>query len=151
MLPVQQVDDIDEVHQLDPVHQVDHKDEFSNMICYKKHTIRWISLGSKNDFFQLFLKCPGDILRGLILNRLSFWRGSWSILKSFLVNFFRHLEMAKNGQKWSWGCPPGSAPSPGSATIPRTVGWRRVMILDAWVPTDPNRSSEARDRKSATG
>ena len=27
VVPVQHVDDIDEVHQLDPVHQVDHKDE----------------------------------------------------------------------------------------------------------------------------
>ena len=39
MVPVWQVDDIDEVHQLDPVHQVDHKDELwgdpgANFWCF---------------------------------------------------------------------------------------------------------------------
>ena len=32
VVPVWQVDDIDEVHQLDPVHQVDHKDEYSIIV-----------------------------------------------------------------------------------------------------------------------
>ena len=39
LVPVQQVDDIDEAHQLDPVHQVDHKDELwgdpgANFCCF---------------------------------------------------------------------------------------------------------------------
>ena len=97
LVPVQQVDDIDEVHQLDPVHQVDHKDECSKISC-KKDTIRWTNQGSKKDFFQLFLKSPGDILRGLVLNRLSFWGGSRSILRSFLVDFF---STSGNGPKLS--------------------------------------------------
>ena len=97
LVPVQQVDDIDEVHQLDPVHQVDHKDECSKIRC-KKDTIRWTSQGSKKDFFQLFFASPGDIPRGLIFNRLSFWRGSRSILRSFLVDFF---PTSGNGPKWS--------------------------------------------------
>ena len=70
LVPVQQVDDIDEVHQLDPVHQVDHKDECSKISC-KKDTIRWTSQGSKKDFFQLCFVSPGEILGGLIFNRLS--------------------------------------------------------------------------------
>ena len=70
LVPVQQVDDIDEVHQLDPVHQVDHKDECSKISC-KKDTIRWTNQGSKKNLFHLFFLSPGDILRGLIFNRLS--------------------------------------------------------------------------------
>ena len=40
VVPVQQVDDIDEVHQLDPVHQVDHKDECSKIISLHGSTKR---------------------------------------------------------------------------------------------------------------
>ena len=55
--------------------------------------------GFKKRHLQLFFKSPGDILRGLILNRLSFWRGSWSIL-SFLVDFF---STSGNGPKLTPG------------------------------------------------
>ena len=58
LVPVQQVDDIDEVHLLDPAHQVDHKDECSKIRC-KKDTIRWTSQGSKKDFSNFCLKVPG--------------------------------------------------------------------------------------------
>ena len=37
LVPVQQVDGIDEGHQLDPVHQVDHKDECSKISLQKRH------------------------------------------------------------------------------------------------------------------
>ena len=84
---MQQVDGIDEVHQLDPVHQVDHKDECSKISLQKRHH-KMDQPGFKKKLFPTLFKSPGDILRGLILNRLSFWRGSWSILKSFLVDFF---------------------------------------------------------------
>ena len=97
LVPVQQVDDIDEVHQLDPVHQVDHKDACSKISLQKRHH-KMDQPGFKKKLFQLFLKSPGDILRGLILNRLSFWRGSRSILRSFLVDFF---STSGNGPKWS--------------------------------------------------
>ena len=49
MVPVQQVDDIDEVHQLDPVHQVDHKDERCDDIgCF------WVDIGCFFVDFGLF-------------------------------------------------------------------------------------------------
>ena len=49
---MQQVDDIDEVHQLDPVHQVDRKDE-----CSKNDIGRfWIEIGRfRVDIGRLFL------------------------------------------------------------------------------------------------
>ena len=97
LVPVQQVDDIDEVHQLDPVHQVDHKDECSKISLQKRHH-KMDQPGFKKRLFPTFFKSPGDILRGLILNRLSFWGGSRSILRSFLVDFF---STSGNGPKWS--------------------------------------------------
>ena len=87
LVPVQQVDDIDEVHQLDPVHQVDHKDECSKISLQKRHH-KMDQPGFKKNTFSNFFKSPRDMLRGLILNRLSFWGGSRSILRSFLVDFF---------------------------------------------------------------
>ena len=73
----------------------------------KKDTIRWTNQGSKKDFFQLFLKSPRDILRGLILNRLSFWGGSRSILRSFFGRLFFDIwkwsKIVENGSGVSFG------------------------------------------------
>ena len=98
VVPAHQVDDIDEVHELDPVHQVDHKDECSKISLQKRHH-KMDQPGFKKTCSRLVLKSPGDILRGMILNRLSFWRGSPSILRSFLVDLSRHLEMVRNKEK----------------------------------------------------
>ena len=88
VVPVQHVDDIDDVHQLDPVHQVDHKDEYSIIVSFyhfptvfytfyvmmelmvmhkvhKKDVVRWVRRGPKNDFFQKFPKLSGDVLGAL--------------------------------------------------------------------------------------
>ena len=100
VVPAHQVDDINEVPELDPVHQVDHKDEFSNMISSQRTHHKVHQPGFQiRFFFQLFFEMSqGHFEGGMILIRLSFWRGSWSILRSFLVDFF---STSGNGPKLS--------------------------------------------------